>query len=178
MSPIPAVTSLGSALCDRFLLSAQQIDLVESFEFLSLTVKANSEEPEYLLDFGEYLFYRYNALGRIDDLHESLAFLNRAHDLRMGHRSRGKICRVRAAAMIRKDQHLGNRMDFCLEILIEHYKESLIWQPVGHHSHFEGWNGLGMVYHMQFVNTSNIHFLNRAILYNKGIRFRVRSLIG
>jgi hypothetical protein len=65
--------------------------------------------------------------------------------------------------MILQEQHHGRRIDFCWESLIELYKEVLLWQPFGHHSHFEGWDGFGMVFDMQFDITINIHFLNRAI---------------
>jgi hypothetical protein len=43
----------------------------------------------------------------------------------------------------------------------------LVWQPLGHHSHFEGWDGLCMVFFMRFNVTGSIHDLNRAIHYGQ-----------
>jgi hypothetical protein len=105
--------------------------------------------------------------GSVHHLDESLALLDRAHRLRMGHPARGRICRAIAAATGLKAQHVGMQMNFCLETLVCHYKEVLSWQPLGHHSQFDGWDGLGMVFGLQFGMTGNIHDLNRAIYYGQ-----------
>jgi hypothetical protein len=163
ISPVPVMASLGTALYIRFTVLAQQNDLYEGFKLLSSAVHMCPLEPHYLADLGSLLVHIYTVSGSIDHLDESLSLLRRAHGLRIGHPARGKICRAIAAAMITEDQHFGERIDFCWDVASKHYKEVLLWQPLGHHSHFEGWDGLCIVFSMQFDRTSNMHFLNRAI---------------
>jgi tetratricopeptide (TPR) repeat protein len=167
ISPVSTMACLGAGLYIRFNSSAQQNDLQEGFALLSSAVQTSPSEPNYLADFGSLLIHMYLASGSVDHLDESLAVLHRAHDLRMGHPARGRICRLLAAATGQKDNQCGQRHDFSLEALIEHYKEVLMWQPLGHHSHFEGWDGLAMVFLMQFYRTSNRRFLDRAIHFGQ-----------
>jgi tetratricopeptide (TPR) repeat protein len=109
----------------------------------------------------------YFVSGSPDHLNESLVLLNRAHGLRIGHPARGRICRLFAAATLQKDIHFGQRVDLSLSPLLGLYKESLQWRPLGHHSHFEGWDGLSMVFSMQRRRTGNIHDLNHAITFGR-----------
>jgi tetratricopeptide (TPR) repeat protein len=163
LSPVPAMAALGASLYARYTFSAQQKDLHEGFKLLSSAVHTCPSEPQYLTDLGNLLMYLYMVSGSIDHLEESLLFLRRAHGFRIGHPARGEICRALAAATIIKDQHAGIQIDFRLEDLIEHYKEIMLSQPPGHHSHFEGWDGLCKVFCMQFSRTSQLHLLNRAV---------------
>jgi tetratricopeptide (TPR) repeat protein len=157
------MSSLGIALFGRFLISAQQNDLQESFELLSFAAKSCPTEPQYLLSLGEILLHRYYALGCVDDLNESHTYLKHAYDLRIGHVARGRICQFLAAVTIQKDAHLGIKIDLSLDSLVRLYKESLCYRPLGHHSHFEPWDGLGLVFGMKFRITGNVHDLSRAI---------------
>jgi hypothetical protein len=163
ISPVSAMACMGAALYVRHSISAQKKDLVEGFELLHYCVNSRPTDASFLANFGQLLIRQYLVSGSLNHLDESLAVLHRAHDLRIGHPARGKICRVITAAMVLENQRCGDRMDFCLEAVIENYKEVLLWQPLGHHSHFEGWDGLCMAFRTQFTRSSDIHFLSRAI---------------
>jgi tetratricopeptide (TPR) repeat protein len=167
ISPVPTIASLGAALCVRFNVSAQRNDLQEGFELLSSAVHACPSESHYATDLGQLLIHRYMVSGSVDSLDKSLALLRHAYGLRIGHPARGRICQTIAAATILKDQHIGRRSEFSLDDLIEYYKEMLLCQPLGHHSHFEAWDGLGMVFRMQSNRISGIHLLDRAIRYGQ-----------
>jgi hypothetical protein len=119
--------------------------LEESSKLFSSILESCPTELQYVVDMGQLLLRRYQLSGCFQDLDDSLVLLHRAHGLRVGHPARGRICRLIAAAMILRDQHFGSRLDFCLRDQIENFKELLLWQPVGHHSHFEGWDGLGVL---------------------------------
>jgi hypothetical protein len=167
ISPVPATAALGAALYIRYSLSSQPNDLQEGFEMLSLAVNSFPDEPNYLADLGELLIRRYYASGCFDDIHKSYVFLQRAFNLRIEHPARGRICQLLAAIAVLKDGHLGQHVDAPLGDLIILFKESLSWRPLGHHSHFEGWNGLGVAWQKKFQITGNVRDLNRAINYSQ-----------
>jgi hypothetical protein len=155
LSPVPAMASLGAALLSHYFSSDHIKDLHEGFDMLSSAVRKCPSDPHYLVELENLMMHLYLVSGSLYDLDKSIEFLHHAHSLRIGHPARGKICRAIAAAMIFRDNHIGHRMVFFMETLIEHYKEVFLWQPLGHHSHFEGWDGLGMVLGIQFRRTNN-----------------------
>jgi hypothetical protein len=157
------MASLGATLTQRHSLSAEPSDLRESFDLLSSAANRCPMEPCYLTDFGELLIRQYQATGSVDYLNEAFVFLRRAYELHIRHPVHGRVCQLLAAATILKDAYFGHRVNLSHKALIDLYKESLQWRPLGHHSHFEGWDGLGMAFQIQFRLSGNIDILNCAI---------------
>jgi tetratricopeptide (TPR) repeat protein len=157
---------LGVALRVRFRISPQLEDVEEGINCLSRAVELSPADPEYLAELGKLHLYRYGTCGNADDMLQAEKLADRAFQLRIGHPARGLICHFRADCMTLVNQNRGTIAEAGDE-LTNLYKESLCWRSLGHHSHFEGWDGLGIALCAKYWQTGDAKYMNSCIIYSR-----------
>jgi hypothetical protein len=159
---VPIRASLGSALSVQHRLTGQESVFRESFDMLSSALQSCPSNPQYLVDFGALMLDRFAISKAVEDLDQALASLRVAHEHRTGHRARGEICE-RLGAAVYYHGHMSVSFVDIADELVQLYRESVRWRPLGHHSDFQGWSGLSMAYGMLFRKTAIVDDLNRSV---------------